>query len=372
MFLRNIQLVNFKNYPEANLLLSPEINCFTGKNGSGKTNFLDAVHYLANCKSFLPPADSQNIRNEASFFLIEGSFEKQGKVLDIFCGLKKGQKKSFRKNKKEYEKLSEHLGLIPLVLVSPSDQSILIGGGEERRKFLDSFIAVMDPDYLRNLILYINLLSQKNSLLKKIRENKNGDQEMLDVYDSQMEGPATEIFLKRQRFCQLLMPEFIRNYQNLSSGKEEPQIAYKSALLESTWAELMVAGRERDSWLGYSGTGIHRDDLEFMLDGKSLKKFGSQGQQKTALLALKLAQFNILKENTGTTPLLLLDDLFAHLDEVRIRKMLEMVGNRTFGQVFITDANAITMKNLFSGIDAEVKMFTVKNGEILDAEYVGQ
>lgn len=364
MWLQRLSLLNFKNYPEAELRFSPAVNAFTGNNGGGKTNLLDAVHYLSLCKSYFNPVDSQSIRMGADVFMIQGEFERSERQEVISVGLKRNQKKQFRRNKKEYSRLADHIGLFPLVMITPNDSTIITEGSEERRKFVDNVISQTDPDYLDELIVYNRNLLARNMLLKQIAETGKYDPALLEIYDDQLVASGTRLFGKRQRFLESFTEIFSRHYRYLTESAEEVRLVYDSPLIGQDFAELIKKSVERDRVLQRTTVGIHKDDLVFTIHGMPLKKFGSQGQQKSFLIALKLAQYTYLDQQKGFKPLLLLDDIFDKLDDRRTRKLMQMVSAHDFGQIFITDTSRDRIRTIFEEIKVAVRIFDVEQGNI--------
>jgi DNA replication and repair protein RecF len=364
MWLQKLSLINFKNYSEAELNFSPAVNAFTGNNGAGKTNLLDAIHYLSLCKSYFNPIDGQQIRHDHDFFLVQGVFDKDDQDEVISCGLKRGQKKLFRRNKKEYQRLADHIGLFPLVMISPNDISIIIEGSEERRRFIDNVISQTDHAYLDELILYNRNLQNRNALLRQIALSGKYDPELLEIYDEQLVLSGNRIFAKRRAFMDVFTQIFNQHYQYLSEGAETVGMVYESPLIKADFAELLKQSLERDRVLERTTIGIHKDDLIFTLAGMPLKKFGSQGQQKSFLIALKLAQYTFLQQQKGFKPLLLLDDIFDKLDERRTRKLMKMVSDKDFGQIFITDTSRKRIENIFSEINFPVSIFDIEKGTV--------
>ncbi|RFZ91827.1 DNA replication/repair protein RecF [Mucilaginibacter conchicola] len=364
MYLQHLSFINFKNYAEAELSLSEGVNAFVGNNGAGKTNLLDAVHYLSLCKSYFNPIDSQQIKQGTDFFMINGTFQKNGGKEVVACGVKRNQKKQFKRNKKDYQRLADHIGLLPLVMISPYDISIIIEGSEERRKFIDNVISQTDSKYLDELIAYNKVLANRNSLLKQIADTGRYDPELLSIYDDQLVASGTRIFEKRRAFMDVFTEIFNQHYQFLSQDAEKVELAYESPLLQDNFANILKKNMERDRVLERTSLGIHRDDLQFNIHGMAMKKFGSQGQQKSFLIALKLAQYTFLTQNKGFKPLLLLDDIFDKLDENRVTKLMQMVSNNNFGQVFITDTSMERVKAIFDRINVDVKLFKVTEGNI--------
>ena len=366
MFLKQLSLINFKNYAEFEARFSEKINCFVGNNGMGKTNLLDAIHYLSFCKSFFNTIDSQNIKHNEGFFVIQGHFDKTGEESEVYCGIKRNQKKIFKKNKKEYERLSEHIGQFPLVMISPGDSDLINGSSEVRRKFLDGIISQYDKVYLDKLISYNQVLKQRNALLKHFFESRSFDSETLEIWDEQLVMYGKSILEIRHDFLKQFIPLFNSYYKFISDSKEEVALHYENSLGEKDpigvgFKTALLTSLARDRAVQYSTVGPHKDDLEFRFDTFSLKKYASQGQQKSFLLALKLAQFEFIKNQKHTKPLLLLDDVYDKLDEARFTKLLEMVSSSAFGQVFITDTHADRMNELLNEKQIEHRIFVVEN-----------
>lgn len=364
MHLQQLSVINFKNYTEAGLVLSDGVNAFLGDNGAGKTNLLDAIHYLALCKSYFNPIDSQQIKQEADFFIITGSFSRNGQTEAIACSVKRNQKKQFKRNKKDYPRLAEHIGLLPLVMVSPNDVSIIVEGSEERRKFIDNVISQTDNNYLDELIAYNKVLINRNALLKSAADTGRYDQSLLEIFDEQLTASGNKIFEKRKAFMEAFMPVFNRHYGFLTDGAEQVELVYESQLLQTNFEALLKKSAEKDKVLERTTCGIHKDDLLFYVHNMQIKKFGSQGQQKSFLIALKLAQYTLLHQAKGFKPLLLLDDIFDKLDDKRVEKLMQMVSNHDFGQVFITDTGYNRVKQIFENMQVPVKLFKILKGEI--------
>jgi DNA replication and repair protein RecF len=362
MWLKNLSLINFKNYNGAELTFSPNVNAFTGYNGAGKTNLFDAIHYLSLCKSYFNPVDSQQIKQGADFFMIQGRFEKAGIEESVSCALKKNQKKQFKRNKKEYSRLAEHIGLFPLVMISPNDISIIIEGSEERRRFIDNVISQTDNRYLDELIHYNKNLLNRNLLLKQIAETGRYDPALLEIFDDQLNASGTKIFAKRKAFMEVFTPLFEKHYRYLSEEAEQVELIYESPLFEDKFEVLLKKFSDRDRILQRTSAGIHKDDLAFIIEGMQMKKFGSQGQQKSFLIALKLAQYSFLQNRKGFKPLLLLDDIFDKLDDKRTRKLMQMVSAADFGQIFITDTSPDRIKRIFDEIQVKVTIFGIDKG----------
>lgn len=359
MFLKSLSLVNYKSFDSKSLDFDPVINCFVGQNGVGKTNILDAIYHLAFGKSYFNPVATQNIKHGTDFFLIEGGFEKAGRDEKIACSLKRGMKKIIKKNGKAYEKFSDHIGFLPLVIISPTDRDLIIEGSETRRKFIDGVISQSDKDYLLSLIKYNKLLSQRNSLLKYFNVNQTFDVQTVAVYDGQLDALGSEIFKKRAAFMEIFTPIFIEQYENIAGEREQIGLNYSSQLFEAPLLELLKSSIDKDRALQYTTVGVHKDDLQFTIEGHAIKKFGSQGQQKSFLIALKLAQFHFIKEQAKTTPILLLDDIFDKLDETRVAQLVSLVENDNFGQIFISDTHAVRTENVVKSIHQSYKIFTL-------------
>lgn len=338
-----------------------------GDNGQGKTNLLDAIHYLSFCKSFFNPVDSQNIRHEEPFFVIQGYFEKDGDEHELYCGLKRNQKKVFRKNKKEYDRLSEHIGQFPLVMISPSDSELISGSSEYRRKFIDGIISQYDKIYLDKLISYNQVLKQRNALLKHFADHKIFEAESLDIWDEQLVLHGRVILEKRLEFLKNFTPLFNNYYSYICDSREDAGLTYDNSLEGKEFKAALMTNLSRDRVLQYTGVGPHKDDLGFNLNGHSLKKFASQGQQKSFLLALRLAQFEFIKEQKNLKPLLLLDDVYDKLDEMRFTKLLEMVSGDKFGQVFITDTHPERMNALLNEKEIEHRIFEIRANNLVKA-----
>lgn len=371
MWLKQLSVLNFKNYSEATLHFMPEVNAFAGNNGAGKTNLLDAIHYLSLCKSYFNPIDSQQVKQGEDWFMVQGEFDKDGMSEVVACSLKRNQKKQFKKNKKEYTRLADHIGLFPLVMISPNDSAIVTDGSEERRRFIDNVISQTDSRYLDGLIAYNRCLAQRNSLLKQAAKGGKLDEGILDVINVQLVESGTPIFRKRQAFMEEFIPEFNKHYQFLTETAETVSLVYESQLTAGVFADLLAQRLERDRILERTTVGIHKDDLLFTIHGDMpLKKFGSQGQQKSFLIALKLAQYSFLHRKKGFKPLLLLDDVFDKLDEKRTRKLMQMVSEDDFGQIFLTDTDALRINRIFDEINRKVCVFGIHQGVVNQFETV--
>ena len=357
MYLKNLNLINYKNFESAQFELSPQINCFVGDNGIGKTNVLDAIYYMSFTKSYFNSVDSQNIRHGESFFVVEGVFDKNDREEHVFCGVQKGKKKAIKRNSKLYPKLQDHIGEFPLVIISPSDRDLISEGSEVRRKFIDGVISQFDSEYLNDLLSYNKQLAQRNALLKYFANNRVWDEDSLLVYDEIMSDLAQKIYQKRKEFINDMLPTFLERYNSISNNKEEVTIEYKSSIESSLLLQQLMESREKDRILHYTSVGIHKDDLSFNLGEFRIKKFGSQGQQKTFLIALKLAQFEYLKRLKKVTPILLLDDIFDKLDENRVGQIVRLVNQHHFGQIFISDTHPDRTEEIVKSINEHYKLF---------------
>lgn len=363
MILENISIINYKNIKGVNLDLSPKINCLIGHNGVGKTNFLDAIYYLSFCRSANNPIDSQIIMHDENFFMLEGNYRtEQGDIENIYCGMKRGTKKHFKRNKKEYKRLSQHIGLVPLIYVSPSDSSLIEGGSEEHRRLMDVVISQYDHSYIELLSNYNKALQQRNALLKMEEEP---DSSLLDIWEQEMARNGELLFQKRLAFVDELVPVFQQIYQQISGQREIVSLRYISHCQRGSLLDVIQRDRFKDRAVGYSLHGVHRDDLEMLIGDFQMKREGSQGQNKTFVLALKLAQFDFLRRTSSTTtPLLLLDDIFDKLDAQRVESIVQLVSGDNFGQIFITDTNRDHLDKILSKSDGEYKIFTVEGGDI--------
>jgi len=362
MYLQKIALINFKNYPELDLSFSEKINCFVGNNGVGKTNLLDAIHYLSFCKSYFNVIDTQNILHDADFFTIQGVWVKNPENPDsIFCGQKRNQHKVFKLNKKEYSRLADHIGLYPLVMVSPHDSDMIYSGSEERRRFLDSFISQFDHVYLDDLINYNKALFQRNKLLKIFAENNSFDADALEIWDNQLVALGTKIYAKRTSFILDFLPYFNYYFELISGKKERVSLTYDSQLNNAHLADLLKSSLAKDRIVQYTTCGIHKDDLIFNIGDFPLRKFGSQGQQKSYTIAIKLAQFEYIKIMKGYKPVVLFDDIFDKLDDERVEHLVKLAADNNFGQVFITDTQKERMVNTMKKINSQGKVFMISN-----------
>ncbi|MBR1547605.1 MAG: DNA replication and repair protein RecF [Prevotella sp.] len=389
MILKKLSILNYKNIREATLDLSPKINCFVGHNGMGKTNVLDAIYYLSFCRSATNPVDSQVICHDEPFSMIEGEYladsslhladgsESQQPVSDspqlqISVGMKRGQKKHFKRDKKEYKRLSEHIGLIPLVVVAPSDTLLIDGGSEERRKLMDMVISQYDHTYIELLSRYANALQQRNTLLKQASASEFSaeahppyDPTLMELLEEQMAQAGELLYQRRQAFVEELVPIFQDYYQQISGGSERVGLEYVSHCQRGPLLDVIRRDSYKDRALGYSLHGVHRDDLLFTLGDHPMRREGSQGQGKTYVVSLQLAQFEFLKRTAShTTPLLLLDDIFDKLDARRVEQIVSLVSGDSFGQIFITDTNRSHLDQILLNSSLDYKIFYVENGDI--------
>lgn len=365
MILKRISILNYKNLEQVELNFSSKMNCFIGQNGMGKTNLLDAVYYLSFCKSTTNPIDSQNVRHDQEFFVIQGFYATDGgEPEEVYCGLKRRQKKQFKRNKKEYTRLSDHIGFIPLVLVSPADAELIAGGSEERRRFMDVVISQYDKEYLEALIRYNKALAQRNTLLKADQEP---DDELMSVWEEMMAASGAIVYKKRCDFIAEFIPIFQSFYSYISQDKEKVNLTYESHAAEGSLSDLLRGSRQRDRIMGYSLKGIHKDDLVMQLGDFPIKREGSQGQNKTYLIALKLSQFDFLRRTgSNTTPLLLLDDIFDKLDASRVEQIVKLVAGDSFGQIFMTDTNREHLDQILKKVEGEYKVFGVEDGAVTE------
>ncbi len=364
MHLAQLSLINYKNIEELEVAFSSKINCFIGNNGVGKTNILDAVYYLSFCKSYFASSDQLNINHHAEFMVLEGKYNRKEQEEIIYCGVKRGQKKNFKRNKKEYQKLSEHIGLLPIVMVSPADGRLITDGSEERRKYMDSVISQYDRKYLDDLIRYNRVIQQRNKLLKSFASGTKFDEDMLMIWDEQLITLGTAIHQKRTDFLQKLMPVFQEYYNIISQGNEKVDLQYKSQLNETNLRDLLLNARWKDQVMQYTTVGVHKDDLILNLGNYPIKKMGSQGQKKTYLIALKLAQFEFIKQLSGFNPILLFDDIFDKLDSIRVEQIVRLVSEERFGQIFISDTNRDHLDEILSVSALDYRLFIVDNGAI--------
>ena len=363
MILNRLSIFNYKNISSAELDFVPKLNCLVGMNGEGKTNVLDVIHFLSLAKSATTSMDSQAIMHGQELMSIQGEYEHEdGTHETIHCGLKKGQKKVLRRGKKAYRRIADHIGLIPLIMVSPADQWLIAGGSEERRHFLDIVISQYNQTYLDALVRYNKALQQRNTLLKQEEEPDN---ELMALLEEEMARVGTYIYEERKRYVELFIPTFQSFYSLISQAQEQVSLTYSSHGERGDLLEVIRRDRAKDRAVGYSLHGTHRDDLQMMLGGFPIKREGSQGQNKTFLIALKLAQFDFLKQTgSHTSPLLLLDDIFDKLDATRVQQIIKLVSGDHFGQIFLTDTNREHLDHILSTTTSSYRLFQVKGGNI--------
>ena len=359
VILKKLSLLNYKNIAENSFEFESKINAIVGKNGIGKTTILDAIYHLAVGKSYFNPLSTQNIKHGEEFFVIDGIFEKENRTEQIICSYKKAQKKILKRNGKIYEKFSEHIGLIPIVIISPSDTDLIIEGSETRRKFIDNVISTFDTSYLNTLINYQKTLQQRNALLKYFALNQVFDADNLNIYNEQLSEFGHLIFTKRKDFLEKFIPVFQELYEVISENAEKVTIEYESQLYDDNLETLLIQNLQKDRITQYTTCGIHKDDVIFNIAGFPVKKFGSQGQQKSFLIALKLAQFDFIKKHTKTLPILLFDDIFDKLDAFRVQQIVNMVNNDVFGQIFISDTHPERTENIIKQTHKSYKIFNI-------------
>jgi len=363
MYLKSISIINYKNFASKTINFDSKINCLVGNNGVGKTNILDAIYHLSYAKGYFNSVASQNIKHGEEFFVLEGVYQKANREENINCSLKKGLKRVVKRNGKEYEKISDHYGLLPLVIISPSDSNLIIEGSDLRRKFMDSIISLNDKEYLQSLLKYNKILAQRNSLLKYFAANFTFDSDNIEIYNEQLIKYGLELYKKRKIFIKEFIPIFESRYEHIINNAgsenflEEVALIYKSQLDNSDFDEILEASIEKDRILQFTSVGVHKDDLVFKINGYPIKKVGSQGQQKSFLIALKLAQFDFIKKKAKLKPILLLDDIFDKLDDNRVSQLIGLVNDENFGQLFISDTHVKRTEELIKKTDQSYKMF---------------
>ena len=359
MFLKELSLTNYKNFESLKFSFDTKIICFVGLNGVGKTNILDSIYHLSYTKSYFNPIPSQNIKHGETFFFISGKYMIDDKEENILVSLKKGDKKIIKRNNKLYKKFSDHIGKIPLVLISPDDRNLIIEGSETRRKFIDGIISQTDKEYLNNLIDYNKTLKQRNALLKMFYDNSESIRKTIDIYDRQLSSDAQKIYDKRREFLNEFIPIFKSRYKELSNDKENVEIKHSSDISpDQNLYKLLKNSFEKDLRFQYTTKGIHKDDLNLSLDNFPIKKYGSQGQQKTFLIAMKLAQFDYLSK-LDSKPILLLDDIFDKLDDARVKQIINLVNQEKFNQIFISDTNKTRSENIIKKVNKSYKIFEI-------------
>lgn len=368
MYLKQLKLINFKNCAGEEFEFSDRINCFAGNNGTGKTNILDAIYYLSFCKSYFNPVDMQNIKHGEDFFAIHGTYLRNNDQEEkLSCLQQRSQRKKFKCNGKEYERLADHIGLFPLVMVSPYDRDLINDGSEIRRRLIDSIISQFNRLYLDDLISYNKALQHRNSLIRDMADQKTVNRTSLEIWDEQLSRLGAIIMSARREFNEGFVPLFRKYYSFISGEEEDVNVEYDSDLLNNDLSELLQSSLERDLALKYTTRGIHKDDLRFTINGYPVKKFGSQGQQKSFVLALRLAQYDYISDLKGYKPIILLDDIFDKLDEKRVQQIIQLVGNNNFGQVFITDTQNERIESIFRSTDIEYRIFEIENGKKLSS-----
>ena len=363
MFLKNLQLHQFKNHNESKFTFTKPVNCFVGDNGAGKTNILDAIHYLSQTKSYFNHIDSQNIKFEENYFMLKGAFDKNGSISEIQCNLIDGESKNIQKNNKKYKRFSEHIGQFPVIIISPTDTNLILEDSDVRRKYLDSSIAQYKKSYLQVLIQYNKALKQRNALLKQFDERGYYDDITLEIYDKQLIEHGNIIHRERKSFLKQLNPVFNRYYSEISEGKEIVNLEYKSKLNENDFKTLIIESKSKDRISRTTQVGTHKDDIVFKMNNYPIKKIGSQGQQKSFLISLKLAQFDFIKQQLGFKPILLLDDIFDKLDDNRILKLISFVDKNIFGQVFITDTHADRSEEILTKAKINYSIYRIEDGK---------
>ena len=372
MYLKKLALTNFKNYELNELEFSQKINCFTGNNGMGKTNILDAIHYLSLTKSFFNNIDSISIRHGEDYFIVQGTFARNGDEDQIYCAFQKQKQKLLKRNGKEYQKLSDHIGRYPVVMISPADSVLITEGSEDRRRFMNKIISQYNPQYLDSVLKYSKALQQRNKLLKDIGQSAKFDQDMLAIWDDQLVKYGTYVFNERSILVNELIPVFQEYYSLISSGKEKVTLKYKSHLSEGDFADSLLNSFTKDKYLEYTTVGVHKDDLILEMNDFPVKSLGSQGQQKSYLVALKLAKFDYIKRKAGFPPILLLDDIFDKFDAERVEQIIRLVGNHRFGQIFITDTHQNRLNDILTSLDTDYRLFRISENTIMDATTNGQ
>ncbi len=366
--LARLNLLHFRNHREGEVELGREVNCFVGPNGVGKTNLLDAVHYLSLGKSYFDPIDSHNILHGEDLFMVQGTMHTEAGEDAILCSVRTGQRKVLSRNRKEYDRLADHVGRYPVVMITPYDGQLVLDGSELRRRFLDGLIAQFDRAYLDALIRYNRSITQRNAMLKRFAEAGGGSLETLEPWDEQLIAHGTSVYEVRRAFMEEMVPLLEQHYQGISAGPERVALEYRSALSEVPLRELLARAWDRDRAAQHTTQGIHKDDLVFTIDGQPLKRYGSQGQQKTFLIALKLAQFDLTQQRMGLRPILLLDDIFDKIDPQRMRHLLKLLSDQRFGQVLITDTDATRLHTALDGLDLDVRFFHLTHGNTISSE----
>ncbi len=364
MYLKKLTLTNFKNYELNELEFSPKVNCFTGNNGVGKTNILDAIHYLSLTKSFFNNIDSISVRHGEDYFIIQGTFDRNGEEDQIYCAFQRQKQKLLKRNGKEYQKLSDHVGRYPVVMISPADSALITEGSEDRRRFMNKIISQYSAEYLDSVLRYGKALQQRNKLLKDFRSSGKFDNDALSIWDAQLVKYGSYVYNERNILVNELIPVFQEYYSLISSGKESVKLKYRSHLAEGDFQEALNGSLAKDRFLEYTTVGIHKDDLLLELNDFPVKSLGSQGQQKTYLVALKLAKFDYIKRKAGFSPVLLLDDIFDKFDAERVEQIIRLVGNQRFGQIFITDTHQNRLQEILISHNTRYKLFSIANNAV--------
>lgn len=364
MQIENISIVNFKNLKEVQIDFSPKLNCFIGNNGAGKTNILDAVYYLSFCKSFSTSIDQLNINHEEGFFMLNGNYQRLESKENISVGFKKGANKQFKRNSKVYKKLIEHIGLLPLVMITPSDFNLIMAGSDERRKFMDGVISQYNQNYLDDLLKYNRALQQRNILLRQFATERYFDADLLELWDAKLIEHGKSIHEQRSEFVKKLIPVFQHYYSFISQDNEKVSLVHQSGLYTNDFETLLKESVQKDRAIQYTTQGIHKDDLVFYIGDYPMKKLGSQGQKKTYLASLKLAQFDFVKQISGLKPILLLDDIFDKLDQYRVEQIVKVVAGEQFGQIFLTDTNREHLDSIIKKMDTDFRIFKVDSGKV--------
>ena len=359
MQLRDLSLTNYKNHAALKLQFEARINCFIGNNGKGKTNLLDAIYHLCLGKSYFNPVSTQNVRFDTDFFILEGVFQKNNREEKINCAYKKGQKKVLKRNGKVYERIAAHVGLIPLVIISPADRDLILAGSSVRRKFMDGVIGQSDAGFLHQLLNYQKVISQRNALLKYFVQNHTFNAATLEAYNQQLVQLGTPLLEKRQAFLNAFVPLVQNRYAQISQQEETIAIHYHNSLGDLDFLAALETALPKDRSYQFTTIGPHKDDLEFQLNSKTLKTFGSQGQQKSFLIALKLAQFDYLREVHGISPLVLLDDIFDKLDQHRVTEIVKLLQQGDFGQLFITDTHEDRTLQALKATESDYEIFNL-------------
>ena len=367
MKLRHLDILNYKNIAQANLDFADGVNCLIGNNGMGKTNVLDAIYYLSFCRSHATPTDLATITHSEPYMMLQGTYDRRGADEQVTVSLQRGRRKVVKRAGKDYQRLSQHIGLLPVVMISPSDQGLISGSGEERRRLMDQIISQGDKEYLDALIRYGKAVEQRNSMIR----NEMRDPLLYETVEAVMQSTATLIHQRRAQFVEQFTPIFMQYYAAIAGEHEQVSLTYNSPLTGTTMHDLLAANRERDMIIGYTTRGVHRDDIELLLGDYPMRRTGSQGQCKTYTLALRLAQFDFLRQVTPVTPILLLDDIFDKLDAQRVERIVEVVSSDRFGQIFITDTNRTHLDHIMQRMQGDNRMFIVTDGQCSPAEKGG-